>query len=439
MKKKLNLFDLISIGVGTIIGAGVFSMMGYGIAYTGRGITVALMFAMSLVVIQSIRFPILARVFDVEGGMYGISSLTNPLVVSGFDAASDMFFKVGSGSVTVLALAEYLIVLFPGLAAYKSLTAIVLLTLAYIIVAVGDKFAARIQNVMAILMYIALGLFVVYGLMNYDSTSYTGEPMFIGGVSGLLMATGLMSYTCNGFQYVISMGKAAENPKRDIPLGFCLSALIGALIYALIGFAATHAFSYGEIAGANLGDISKLMMPKTLYMFFMIGGAIFALGTSLVGGTSSSYRPVQAACRDGWFPAILGKESKKGFPYVLVLLYFMSLVPIVLNINVDDVATMSLIPMGVIFIISNTFAMNVPKQFSKEWKESGLKMSPTVYKLLLWLANIASVILVLFCFLSNDLKVPTTIITVAIIIYGFVRSKSGKIKIRAKEEYTAEE
>lgn len=36
MEKKINLFDLTSIGVGTVIGAGVFSMLGYGIAYTGR-------------------------------------------------------------------------------------------------------------------------------------------------------------------------------------------------------------------------------------------------------------------------------------------------------------------------------------------------------------------------------------------------------------------
>ena len=117
----------------------------------------------------------------------------------------------------------------------------------------------------------------------------------------------------------------------------------------------------------------------------------------------------------------------------------MNLIPIVLGISVDDVATMSLIPMGIIFLISNTFAMNVPEKFSKEWKESGIRMSPAVYKLLLWLANIASVILVAYCFLSNDLKVPTTIITIVIFVYGFVRSKSGKIKIKAKEEYTAEE
>ena len=439
MNKKLNLFDLISIGVGAIIGAGVFSMMGYGIAYTGRSITLALMAAMLMVVLQSIRFPILASVFDVEGGAYGLSSVTNPLVVAGLDATSDMFFKIGSGSVTTLALAEYFIVLFPALAPYKTITAVILLTLAYVAVGIGDKFTARIQNIMAVLMYVALGLFIVFGIMNYTPAAYEGEPMFVGGISGFLMAAGLMSYTCNGFQYVISMYKAAENPKRDIPLGFYLSALIGVLFYVLIGFSATHSTSYGDIAGLNLGDISKMMMPNGLYLFFIIGGAIFALGTSLVGGTASAYRPVQAACRDGWFPKILGEESKKGFPYILIVLYLMSLIPIIFNIDVDDVATMSLIPMGIIAIISNMFAMNVPTQFSKEWKESGHKMSATMYKVLLWIGNIASVVLVLFCFLSNDLKIPTTIITVAIMVYAVIRSKSDKIKIRAKDTYSSEQ
>ena len=52
MEKKLNLFDLISIGVGCIVGSGVFALMGFGIAYSGRGITLALFLAMLLCVLQ---------------------------------------------------------------------------------------------------------------------------------------------------------------------------------------------------------------------------------------------------------------------------------------------------------------------------------------------------------------------------------------------------
>ena len=62
MEKKLNLFDLISIGVGCIVGSGVFALMGVGIAYTGRGIVLALFLAMALCVLQSIAFPLLTRI-----------------------------------------------------------------------------------------------------------------------------------------------------------------------------------------------------------------------------------------------------------------------------------------------------------------------------------------------------------------------------------------
>ena len=247
--KKLNLFDIISIGVGTIIGAGVFSMMGFGIAYTGRGITLALFIAMFLVIMQSIRNPILANVFELEGGGYAFTSLITPKVVTGISAANDIFFKVGGNAVTSLAIVQYLMILFPALEKYQTLTALVVLTVAFLIGIVGDKFAARIQNVMVLLMYVALALFVVYGLMNYDPSAYAGEPMLPNGITGLMMAVALMSYTCNGFQMVINIGKGAQNPRRDLPLGFFISAIVAAGIYALIGFAATHAYSYADTAG----------------------------------------------------------------------------------------------------------------------------------------------------------------------------------------------
>lgn len=438
MEKKLNLFDIISIGVGTIIGAGVFSMMGYGIAYTGRGITLALFLAMFLVIMQSVRNPILANVFfELEGGGYAFTSLTTPRVVTGISAANDVFFKVGSGAVTVLAIVQYLGLLFPVVLEHEKLVGAVILTLAYVIVMVGDKFAARIQNVMVILMYAALALFVVFGLMNMNPAAYAGEPMLPNGITGLMMATALMSYTCNGFQMVINIGKGAQNPKRDIPLGFFISAFVAAGIYGLIGFAATHAYSYGETAGANLGDLAKLMMPTGVYTFFVVGGALFALATSLLGGITAGYRPLMVSANDGWLPAILGKSTKKGTPYVFFFLYAINLIPLVLGVKLSDMATMSLVPMGLISIVASICAYNVPTRFAKQWKESGIKISAGMYHFLTILSCIASAILVAYCFLSNDLKVPTLIFTAIIFAYGVLRSKSDKINIQAQKVYTA--
>ena len=433
--KKLNVFDLTSIGVGTIVGAGVFSMLGYGIAYTGRGIVLALFLAMGLVVLQSIRYPILANVFELDGGMYAYNALTAPRVCAGFAAAQDVFFKLGTSSVTVIAFAMYLEMLFPSLTPYRKIVAIAVLTITYAIVIAGDKVAARVQNVMVVCMYAALGLFVVYGFMNYNSAAYADEPMLINGVPGLMSAAALMSYTCNGFQYVLSMGKAAKNPKRDLPLAFFLSALIAACLYSIIGFAATHAFSYREIAGANLGDIAQKMMPYGLYMFFLVGGALFALGTSLVGGAASSYQPLVASAKDGWLPAILGKQTKSGIHYVRFFLYIVTLIPIIFGLDLNDMVTMQLVPLGLVFIANSLFVFNVPSRFAKEWKASGIKVTPMLFKILNALGIVASGILVAYCFMSNGYKIVTLVITAGIFLYGYLRNKFGPIDIQSKKEY----
>lgn len=439
MEKKLSLFDLISIGVGCIIGSGVFALMGIGISYSGRGITLALFIAMALCVMQSISLPLLTRVFEVEGGEYTINSLICPPVATGFTVGRDVIFRAGSYAVTALAMAQYLARLFPALEAHSKITALVVLTLAFASVLPGDKVAAQVQNIMCIFMYIALGLFVIYGIMNIDTAAYAGEPMLPNGINGLVMAVALMSYTCNGFQYVVNMGKGAKNPTRNIPLAFCLSALVGAMIYGLIGFAATHAYSYNEINGTNLGGIAEKMMPYGLYMFFLVGGALFALGTSMVGGIISGYRPLMSCARDGWLPGFFAKRTKKGgVPYVYAILYIISVVPILAGLDLGDVATICLFPGAIQKIFVNIYAMVVPNHYEEEWKKSGMKMPVGIYRMLLVLSSLAAAALGFFYFTSNSkLQMTMILVTIGICVYSILCTKFGHIDIAARKEYVA--
>ena len=434
--KKLNLFDLISIGIGVIIGAGVFSVMGYGIAYTGRSIVLALLVSMILVILQSIRDPILANIFILDGGNYGFSALLCPRWMTGVSAANDVLFKLGTQSVTALAFVQYLTILIPSLKGHEPVAAIVVLSVAMLLQFLGNKGVAMVQNIMCIMMYIALALFVVFGFIHMDPTAYAGEPFMMNGVTGFMMAAALMSYTCNGFQYLVNLTHAAENPKRNIPLSFVLSALITAGIYALIGFAATHTNSYADIAGQNLGDISKLFMPSGLSMYFVIGGALFALGTSLVGGMASCFQPLAASANDGWLPSILGKYTKKReISYALIFLYIVGVLVLILGFDLNDFITMSLVPLAVVTILANVFSFSAPERFADEWKASGVKINSATYKFLLVLACIASAILGGYCFLSNSYKAITLGLVAVIVVYGLVMNKFGNIKIHAKEAY----
>ena len=435
MEKKLNLFDLISIGVGCIVGSGVFALMGFGIAYSGRGITLALFLAMLLCVLQSIAQPLITRVFELDGGEYAINSLLIPKACTGFGVGRDLLFRAGSLAVTAIAVTSYLERLFPAVGAYTKIVSLVVLTAAFLCVLAGDKFAAKVQNVMCIFMYAALALFVICGIMNVDTEAYAGEPMLPNGIGGLISAIALMSYTCNGFQYVVNMGKSAANPTKNIPLAFCLSALVGAVIYGVIGFAATHTHSYAVIAGMNLGGIAEMIMPNTMYLFFVIGGALFALCTSLVGGIVSGYRPLIACTKDGWLPGGLMKTTKSGTPYVMFLLYLLGAVPILLGMDLGDVATICLFPGAILKVMLNIGAMRIPKSFAEEWKASGMKISLGLYKGLLLLSSAASIILGIFYFTSNDLKMAMIAVTAIIALYGILVGKFGKVTLHVREEY----
>ena len=436
VQKKLNLFDLISIGVGTIIGSGIFALLGVGIAFTGRSIVIALFLAMFLVVLQSISLPMLTNIFELDGGDYAINSLIAPKWITGANVGRDVLFRAGSLAVGCLAIAQYLALLIPALANHSKIVAITVLGIGCLCVLAGDKIAAQVQNVMCIFMYAALALFVVYGFINMNSAAYADEPLFIGGASGLVMATALMSYTCNGFQYIVNMGKAADKPTRNIPLAFCISAFVGAAIYAVIGFAATHAFSYSDIAGKNLGSIAEMMMPGGLYKFFVIGGALFALGTSLVGAILSAYRPLMACSRDGWLPSILSKTTENGTPiFVVMLLFFLGAVPVMLGLDLGDVATICLFPSAIVKIFINLYAMNVPTRFKKEWGNRTMRFSTVLYRALLLVSCVSSGVLCVFYFLSNDLKGIMIAVLIAVFAYGYLCTQFGHIEVEAKNEY----
>ena len=71
-KKKLGLFNIFSLGVGGAIGSGIFVMMGFGIAYTGRSIVLAVSVGCLYMLLAYLFHPIMSSMFVLPGGDYDI-------------------------------------------------------------------------------------------------------------------------------------------------------------------------------------------------------------------------------------------------------------------------------------------------------------------------------------------------------------------------------
>lgn len=102
--KKLGLMNIVSLGVGGAIGSGIFVMMGFGIAYTGRSISLAVLVGCLYMLLAYLFHPIMASMFVLPGGDYDMKAMLMPPLMTGFSAYDKLVQGLGMGHHTVLHL-----------------------------------------------------------------------------------------------------------------------------------------------------------------------------------------------------------------------------------------------------------------------------------------------------------------------------------------------
>ncbi|MEG2082533.1 MAG: APC family permease [Oscillospiraceae bacterium] len=367
-RKKLKLFDLVSIGVGSVIGAGIFSMLCTGIAITGRSIGLALVVAMALTIMQQVRSIFMSSMFALDGGMYAQQALILPQIFTGTTVICFLFSNF-SFSVFGIAIADYLAQLLPALVPFKTVIAFLVLTAFFLVSVRGTGFLAKVQNIMALCMYGALIMFLIFGLIKGGTPEAQATPYFAGGTMNFFMAVAMMSFTCTGATNLINLSADTENPKRNVPLAVLLSATICAVIYFMLGYISSNVVPFDQAATATLGSVAQQIMPKGFYVFFVIGGAIFALATSLLGGIAAISAPIVSGAEDGWLPKFFAKRSKTGYPYVVMLLmYLVAVIPAMLNFSLDTIVSFILVPGMIVNFIACWLSFDLPKKYPEAWK-----------------------------------------------------------------------
>lgn len=435
--KKISLIGLVSLGIGSVIGAGIFSMMGTGIGFTGRGIIFALVGAALLVFVQNFFCFVTSSMFELEGGRYEIAARTTPLLISGATAVNFLMQNL-SRSVMAIGIAQYIAVLIPSLGGYTQLIAFIVMTFAFAMSLFGNSFIAKMQTVIVLCMYLSLGLFAVFGVLNRNPSAYAGEPFFYGGAAGFLIAMVTVSYACQGAVNVIDVAKDAQNPKKDIPKAILISTLAVAILYAILGYAAVCSMPYEKIANQSLGVVAKEVMPTGLFLFFVIGGAIGALLTTLLGCIAAMPWPILSSAKDGWLPAVFKKVTKKGYPWVVMLtMYLIAVIPIIGDFDLSTIVSYLLVPGSIIAIATNIANFHLPERFGDEWEQKSIPLSIGAFRVCMVISIIASILVAVMSLSTLDTfnLICNLCMTVLLFLWAWYRIKSQKVIIGSRNAY----
>lgn len=376
MEKKLNFWECMSFCIGQIVGSGVFVLTGVVIGLTGHGTPYGFIIAALIALCQLIPIAILASSMPAKGGNYVyVKKLIGPRTSFVFL----MVFVLGQIMISTFALgfASYVAVIFPNV--NQTLVAVGALTLAVAVNLIGLKTSAKVQTVMVTLLMVSLFVYIMFGLpkVEWSALELAAENIMPKGPMNFLRGAAMLSFACSGAKFLAENGDSVENPGKTIPRAMILSTIVVAVFYALVGVVASCVLPVEEVAGTNISVVAKSVFPTPVYLFFVIGGAWFALLTTLNGTLSWVTRSLQRAAMDGWLPDICAKENKGGAPVLLLMFFFLvGLIPIVTGMNTEDISNMGTgcNKLADLFIVYA--CMRLPKTLPEEYKKSVLYIEP---------------------------------------------------------------
>ena len=432
LARTLGKKELMGIAIGQIIGAGIMSMMGVAIAMTGRSANLA--FMLSAVFTMCAFFPsiFITSCIRMRGGMY-----TQMAIFAGDKWAgyySVVYFITNmSLAMYALSFAQYAIALLPSGGSEKVI-ALVVGTAFFVLNYFGVDLMAKIQNLLVVVLVLSLSMFAVFGLPHVDLVNYfsNADGLFLtDGIGGFLTATAYLGFATGGATVILGVSAECKNPTKDIPFVIIVSTVSVAILYGLVATAAAGVLPVAEVANQPLTLVANQILPQPLYVLFIVGGAMFALATTLNSQIMSCTKPVMQSCEDGWFPQSLASLSKYKTPWkILIIYYFILVVPILADLNIAQISSIVQILGYLNNLVLTITAMKLPKMFPEAWEKSQFHVPTPVFNTLMIITCAA--LLVQASFMLKSMTLQLIIFNVAVMAAGFIwafyRTGTGKAK-----------
>ncbi|MBI1896718.1 MAG: amino acid permease [Acidobacteria bacterium] len=337
LKRTLGPVQLVSLGIGAIIGAGLFSLTGIAAA-NNAGPAVVLSFVLAGVgcAFAGLCYSEFATMIPIAGSAYTYSYATMGELLAwiiGWDLVLE--YAVGASTVAVswsgyvaslladfdivlpqkliespirdLKLYPFEVVWGPGLVNLPALIVVILISLLLVI---GIQESARVNSVIVVLKVSVVLLFIVFGWAYINPANYkpfippnTGEFGHFGW-SGVVRAAGVVFFAFIGFDAVSTAAQEAKNPQRHMPIGIIGSLAVCTILYVLFARVLTGLVPYADL---NSAAPVAVAIDRTPYTWFreavklaIIAGYTSVILVMLLGQSRVFY----SMSRDGLLPKL---------------------------------------------------------------------------------------------------------------------------------------
>ena len=276
LKRTLGPLALVALGIGAIIGAGLFSITGLAAANNaGPAITISFVVAATGCLFAGLCYAEFASMIPVAGSAYTYSYATMGEFLA-WIIGWDLVLEYAVGAATVgISWSRYLVKFLEGFNVYLphnltvgpwdggiiNLPAVGIIVLMSLLLMKGTKESATVNSIIVILKVSVVLVFIILGwqyinLDNLDpylipATEPGHESFFEHGWGGIIRAAAIVFFAYIGFDAVSTAAQEAKNPKKDMPIGILGSLAICTVLYILFAHVLTGVTSYHNFSGQD--------------------------------------------------------------------------------------------------------------------------------------------------------------------------------------------
>ncbi len=367
LKRAVGLLDLTALGIGAIIGTGIFVILGEAIGDSGPAIILSFVLAGVTCAFSALSYAELASAIPVSGSAYtyGYATMGELLAwIIGWDlileyAVSVAAIAVGWGQYFNDLLDDLFGIKLPDAIALArddggtfNVPAVVIVLAVAALLMYGVRESARANTIMVVTKLLIVVLFIVLAATGFHSDNL--HPFAPHGFDGVVTAASVIFFAYIGFDAISTSGEEVKNPGRDLPIAIIGSLGICTLLYILVALTATGAVPADKIAGqdAPLAFVLRQLdfsWAATLISFGALVAITSVVLTILYGQTRITF----AMCRDGLLPSSWAKLSPRQTPARLTFVFAILIALVAGLFSLSTIAKLVNIGTLFAFVITN--------------------------------------------------------------------------------------